>query len=390
MIVRRDDLRVIPWADRVLVDAQGRPVSDIDRGRITWSNELTAHVIELKTSEPESTVDDLAAAFATEAAEINARLAPLGAQLLPTAMHPAMVPDEAVLWAHEFSEVYQTFDRIFDCRGHGWSNLQSVHLNLPFADDAEFARLHAAIRLVLPLLPALAASSPMVEGRLTGLADNRLAYYRRNSAQLPPLTGQVIPEPVYSRKDYEEQVFAPIAQVLAPHDPDGVLEPEFTNSRGAIARFSRQSIEIRLLDVQECPAADLAMIRTVVALLRELVAERHLSLAEQQAAPVAPLAAVLQACVERGSEAVVAEGWLRRAFGVTGGPCRARDLWRATIERLDPGAGASPAEQAALAVLAEHGTLAERLQRALQSADWRAVYREIGDGLTANRPFIGR
>ena len=43
-----------------------------------------------------------------------------------------------------------------------------MHVNLPFADDAQFARLHAAIRLVLPLLPALAASSPIAEGSVIG------------------------------------------------------------------------------------------------------------------------------------------------------------------------------------------------------------------------------
>ena len=31
------------------------------------------------------------------------------------------------------------------------------------------------------------------------------------------------------------------------------------NSRGAIARFDRNAIEIRVIDVQECPKADLAI-----------------------------------------------------------------------------------------------------------------------------------
>ena len=50
--------------------------------------------------------------------------------------------------------MYEAYDRIFDCRGHGWANLQAVHLNLPFSGDEEFGRLHAAIRLVLPIMPA--------------------------------------------------------------------------------------------------------------------------------------------------------------------------------------------------------------------------------------------
>jgi len=43
---------------------------------------------------------------------------------------------EMVIWPHDYSVVYEAFNRIFDCRGHGWANLQAVHLNLPFADDA--------------------------------------------------------------------------------------------------------------------------------------------------------------------------------------------------------------------------------------------------------------
>ena len=80
----------------------------------------------------------------------------MGCTLLPGGVHPWMDPSkETRLWPHEYNEVYRSFDRIFGCAGHGWSNLQSTHLNLPFADDDEFGRLHAAIRAILPLLPAL-------------------------------------------------------------------------------------------------------------------------------------------------------------------------------------------------------------------------------------------
>ena len=80
---------------------------------------------------------------------------PVIARLLPTAMHPWMDPDRDLrLWPHEASAVYEAFNRIFSCRGHGWANLQSAHINLPFANDEEFGRLHAAIRAVLPIIPA--------------------------------------------------------------------------------------------------------------------------------------------------------------------------------------------------------------------------------------------
>lgn len=388
MVVRAADLRVAPWADRVLVDAAGRPVSDVDRGPVTWSNELIAHVVEMKTSEPAPSLDGLAAAFAAEVRELNRRFAAHGARLLPTAMHPRMTPDEAVLWAHEFSEVYATFDRIFDCRGHGWSNLQSAHLNLPFAGDAEFARLHAAVRLVLPLLPALAASSPFVEGRLTGLADNRLDFYRRNSAKLPALCGEVIPEPVYSFAEYERGIYAPIAAEVAPHDPDGVLEPVYTNSRGAIARFDRGSIEIRLLDLQECPAADLAVLRTVVAVLKDLVAETAVPLDVQQRVPVAPLKRLFDAAVAEGEAAMVSDPVLLASARNPGGTLTAGDWWRAQIERLEPLRGASAAERAALETYISEGTLSRRLTEAHRGGRTvDALYRELADLCPENAPF---
>ncbi len=389
MIVDAATLAVRPWADRVLIDDAGKPISDIERGRLTWSNELVAHVIELKTTLPEESLDGLAESFASEVAEVNRRLAVHGVRIMPTAMHPLMKPNEAVLWSHDFSEVYAAFDRIFDCRGHGWSNLQSVHLNLPFANDDEFARLHAAIRLVLPLLPALAASSPIVEGQSTGQLDNRLAFYRGNSAKLPALCGQVIPEPVYSQSDYKKVIFQPIGAQLAPHDPDGVLEARFSNSRGAIARFDRDSIEIRLLDIQECPAADLAVLRTIIALLRELVAETRLPLAEQKVVPVAPLRALFDQTVERGGEAWVQEPTLLRAFGADPSGATAAELWRGVIQRLRPVEQASGAEQAALAVIAEQGTLAQRILAARESGvSLDDIYRRLADGVSGNTMFI--
>ena len=115
----------------------------------------------------------------------------MAARLMPTGMHPWMNPRaETVLWPDDGSSIYESYDRLFDCRSHGWSNLQSMHINLPFADDEQFARLHAATRLVLPLLPALAASSPVVDGKPTGLMDYRLEAYRTNQARMPSITGR--------------------------------------------------------------------------------------------------------------------------------------------------------------------------------------------------------
>jgi hypothetical protein len=148
-----------------------------------------------------------------------------------------------------------------------------MHINLPFADDAEFGKLHAAVRLVLPLLPALAASSPVVEGRLTGFMDTRLEWTRHNQDKVPSLTGKVIPEPLYTRLDYQNRLLNGLYRDIAPLDPEKTLQNEWVNSRGAIARFDRNTIEIRVIDMQECPAADLAVASAVVEWIHLIVDE---------------------------------------------------------------------------------------------------------------------
>ena len=389
MIVDRESFDVRPVADVLLREAAGGDgwVSDHeppDGEGIGWSNELVSHVIELKTVEPVDRLDGVAARFQRQVEAVNRRLAGLGARLLPGAMHPWMDPlTETRLWEHEYSPVYERLDAIFSCRGHGWSNLQSSHINLPFGDDAEFGRLHAAVRLVLSLLPALAAGSPVRGGARTGIADSRLAAYRENCRRIPSVTGRVIPEPVYDRKSYEREILARIARDVAPFDPDGVLRPEWTNARGAIARFDRGSIEIRVLDVQEHPAADIAIAELVRRLLAALLAERWVAIDEVKGVPTDSLVELFEAVVREAEQAPVTAPSVLRAFGLDERTRAAGDVWAELRARVMP----EPGEfGAALAAIESGGTLATRMTRRLESGSGlREVARELADCLALGR-----
>ncbi|QDV38613.1 carboxylate-amine ligase [Tautonia plasticadhaerens] len=401
MIVDRETLAVRPIADRLLsaVSPSGGPESEVELGPISWSNELAAHVVELKTTSPAPSPSGLYGPFREHVRRIDAILEPMGARLMPTAMHPLMDPAaEARLWPHDYGPVYETFDRIFDCRGHGWSNLQSMHLNLPFSGDEEFGRLHAAIRLILPILPALAASSPIVEGKVTGLLDNRLEFYRHNCRRVPEVTGRVIPEPAFTRAEYDRLILEPMYAAIAPLDPDGVLRHEWLNARGAIARFDRSAIEIRLLDVQECPSADLAIASLVVASVRALVEERWSSTGDQRALPVDVLEPILLSCVggsglSASERSVVADPAYLRCFGLDArGPRPALDLWRhlfhALRDELGPEVDRSP-----LPLILDRGPLARRILGRLGAdgpvtpSEIRSVYADLCDCLVDDRPF---
>src|SRR2546430_716932 len=173
--------------------------------------ELTRHVLEFKCLEPSVDIASLQPLFRAQIDRANAVLHAHNAALMGSGCHPFMDPvSETELWPHELHEVYETFNRIFDCRGHGWSNLQSMHINLPFANDDEFGILHSAIRLLLPLLPALAASTPIISGSATNTFDNRLVYYAKNCTRVPRCTGLLVPEPSQSEQHYRDTILQPL------------------------------------------------------------------------------------------------------------------------------------------------------------------------------------
>lgn len=362
MIVDARSLSIAPIADTLIEAAGGSVDSDPGFGPITWSNELTRHLIEFKTTEPARTLEGVAEQFQQNVTRANSLLAPHGARLMPGPMHPWMHSSEMQLWPHGNRDVYAAFDRIFGCHGHGWSNLQSMHINLPFAGDEEFARLHAAIRVVLPILPAIAAGSPFMESATTGLMDTRLEVYRHNSKKIPSMAGQVIPEPVFSEAQYRTQIFERIWNDLAPHDPEGILRDEWANSRGCIARFGRGSIEIRVIDVQECPRADLAVCGAVVSLVKHLALRPESAQAALRDWPVERLVPIFLACVRDADRAVIDDAEYVRIFGLTAARVSAADLWRHLLAEGHLG----PASQE-LRVILQHGCLARRMLRAVDA-----------------------
>lgn len=361
-IVDSGDLSVRPVADRLIAAEAGETVAEVALDSVAWSNELVLHVLELKTNGPARRLDGLGRLFHRHVERANEHLRRLGARLMPGGMHPFMDPErETRLWPHEYNDVYRAFDRIFGSRGHGWANLQSTHLNLPFADDREFARLHAAVRVILPIVPALAASSPFQEGRWGGHMDGRVAAYRVNARRVPSVTGHVVPEPATGRAQYERDVLGRIYSDLAPYDPEGVLRHEWVNARGAIARFGRGSIEVRLIDAQESSKADLAVAAAVHAAVRWLTLDPPQAPEAMDAVSTEELAAILDRTVRSGDRATVPGPGYLELFGVRRGADSAGGLWAHIIDAsLARGSGTGEWSET-LDTILEQGCLARRI-----------------------------
>jgi len=388
MIVDRDTLDVAPLSDKLLTAAHGELTQETEQGDVAWSNELALHVIEVKTNGPTARLDAAVGAFQTALRHIDQLLAPMNARLMSTGAHPWMDPlKDTKLWPHGDDEIYLAFDRIFGCQGHGWSNLQSMHINLPFADDAEFGKLHAAIRAVLPILPALAASTPFLDGHATGFADARVDTYAKNQIRLPSITGRVIPEPVRSHDEYQAVILEPMYRAIRPEDPLGILQFEWLNSRGAIARFDRNAIEIRLIDTQEQPGADLAVAALVVATIERLYRGSAAMLDAADAIDTDELARLLKACVEKGERAPIDNADYRRALGAPDART-GQDVWRALANLSSP--KLAPHKEALGVILAD-GTLATRLMRdvgaRVDRTSLKRTYARLCDCLAHGRMF---
>jgi gamma-glutamyl:cysteine ligase YbdK (ATP-grasp superfamily) len=383
MVVDARTLAVRPVVDELLRRRAGHVTGDWEDGAVTWSNELALHVLEFKNTAPAPLAGG-AREFARSLARANRTLESLGCRLLPGGMHPTFHPEEFVRWPHDNAAIYAAYDRIFDCSGHGWSNLQSCHLNLPFANDDEFARVHLAARALLPLLPALSAASPFCEGRFTGWLDFRLETYRHNQDRLPRIAGAVVPEPVRSRQEYHERILAPIWADIAPFDPAGILRQEWLNSRGVVAKFFRDALEIRVLDAQESPYCDFAVATLIVAVLQALAAERWASLDALAGLPTADLAEILHA-VAKDADAAIVQGPLLGCLGLPPAPTTAQAIWRQLADRLLPDAALDPDLVHPLQVILAHGPLARRMLRAVGTAPdanaLQTLCRRLADGL---------
>jgi gamma-glutamyl:cysteine ligase YbdK (ATP-grasp superfamily) len=391
MITARETGAVLPVADNFFLAVCGEHCSDFDTEKISFSNELALHVLELKTNGPAERLDTLPAQFAEQVKFANQTLAEFGAMLMPSAMHPLMNPlTETRLWPHEYNEIYETYNRIFDCRGHGWGNLQSTHINLPFANDQEFAALHTAIRLLLPLMPALAASSPLMEGKITGLMDSRLDVYSRNQKKVASIIGDLIPEAVFSEQEYREKILQRIYDDVAHLDPDGVISHEWLNSRTAIARFERMAIEIRLLDIQECPAADLAIVSLIVETLRFLVNQESSDMKSQAELSCRELREQLFCCMRDAGRAEILYPAFLEKFGLeNSGVITAGDFWRQMFNSLS--GRISPIFHDTLEFILSQGCLSDRICTVLGEQPDRAiilkVYGELCRNLQENTVF---
>ncbi|MBD0319823.1 MAG: RimK-like ATPgrasp N-terminal domain-containing protein, partial [Gemmatimonadetes bacterium] len=254
------DLNVVPLVEEAFRVLAGRATSDVDLGAVGFSNEIADHVFEVKTGAPLRSLADAEEALVEGIGRFSAVLRDeWGARLLPTGMHPWFNPARGRLWTRSNGRIYRTYARLFDVQTHGWMNVHAAHLNLPMGDEEDAVAMHTAAALLIPYLPALAASSPMHDGELQPSADARLAWILEHQARIPESCGELVPEYVGSFGEYRKKILQPMYAALDALPDAGAIRHDFFNARGAVFKFSRRAMEVRVLDTQECVKMDVAV-----------------------------------------------------------------------------------------------------------------------------------
>jgi gamma-glutamyl:cysteine ligase YbdK (ATP-grasp superfamily) len=267
-----EQLTPLSISDVLIKQISGQIKNSISFPDFVLSKELQKHVIELKAITPfhspkifEETMYNAVVTVLDIFEKKNFKLLGLG-------MHPTLSLHEAKVLNHEDREVYEAFDTIFGIKQHGWINIQSYQLNVPFQDEAEAIKLYNVLAKILPYIPAISSASPIYESKIGEYVDNRLFFYRINQAKIPSITGEIIPEPIDSFETYYNLTIRKYSRdLLNAKAPDCLINKEWINSRGAIFRFDRNAVEIRIMDEQECIKSDVALSCFIRALLRGLM-----------------------------------------------------------------------------------------------------------------------
>ena len=141
--VVNDEMRALPIVDKIIKDFHGRVVNFVKQPSFTFGKELQMHVLEIKPNNPFKTPAVFEEKMQEAALIVQSFLQRrYRAHLLGTGMHPLIRLDQTRIWPHRDKQIYKEYSKIFNLRRHGWLNIQSFHLNLPYSDQESGILLH--------------------------------------------------------------------------------------------------------------------------------------------------------------------------------------------------------------------------------------------------------
>ena len=152
-VVDRNTLEVLHIADELLAVAQPEPAEGTKRDLEILPG-MAAHSVGFRNSRSMRKPAKWGRKLAARTGLLSAVLEKHNAMLLPGGVHPFFAPARDARPGRGMDAGARAVcGTIFDLRGHGWSNDQLLRLDIRFDKATEFSKLHAAVRLLLPIPP---------------------------------------------------------------------------------------------------------------------------------------------------------------------------------------------------------------------------------------------
>lgn len=335
LLVDAETLQLAPVAGAVLGAMEGPSTSA--------GHEAYAAQLELRSLPCATTAEAV-----DELASLRAKAATAGATLLGGGLHPTgRFGDADLVPATRYERVADEMRGLI--RRTPESALH-VHVGLP--DELTAIRAFNAVRMELPLLVGLAASSPWWFGVDSGFASARYLLTRA-------YPGRGIPRPLRDLAELEELTEATLAAAAMPEATFLWSDVRLHPTHG--------TVEVRELDAQtrlDDVAALAALVRAIVRDARDRDATRH--------EPSETLAWSAFRAARDGAEATLLDGGRLRPLG---------DVARAVVDRVRPSAREAGDEDALDGIerILRDGGGAGRQRRAFVAGGFPAVLRLLAD-----------
>ena len=147
-----------------------------------------------------------------------------------------------------------------------------------------------------------------------------------------------------------------------------------------------------MLDVQECPAADLAYAELIVAVLKKLVFEPELDISLREQFPTQKLKSILDATIEQAEDAKLVDRDYLKLFGhESKTTLTASEFWHSMCLHPTVVKYMTPENHELASRLLNGGTLATRIQRVVGNSPSKeeiaSTYEILCNCLETNSPF---
>ena len=205
---------------------------------------------------------------------------------------------------------------------------------------------------------------------------------------MPSIGGVVIPERAFSKLDYENIILKKIYEDIAKFDKDNILQNEWLNSRGAIARFDRNAFEIRIIDIQESPVADLAIAFVIIESLKNFVNEKLIKYEAQKQWTENSLAAIYNNVIKNGEDTIITDENYLTIFNLPP-KSSAKNILEKLISEID--FTGFEEFKTVIDTMISKGTLSTRIIKRLNhdfsELNIVSVYKNLADCLKENKLF---